>query len=48
MQDVIVMRLDVYGVCILIFVGEMYIKEAMATLMLRHEGWFCCEMVRSD
>ena len=47
LQGVVVMRLDVYGVCILIFGDEMYVEEAMARLVLRHEGRFCGEMGRS-
>ena len=47
LQDVVVMQLDVYGVCILIFGDEMYVEEVMARLVLRHEGRFYSEMVRS-
>ena len=47
LQGVVVVRLDVYGVCILIFGDEMYVEEAMAGLVLRHEGRFCGEVVWS-
>ena len=50
MQGVVVMRLDVYGVCILIFGDEIMYNDdqgVMPRLMLRHEGLFCGEMVWS-
>ncbi len=50
MQGVVVMRLDVYGVCILNFGDEIMCNDVQGVIVrpiLRHEGRFCGEMVRS-